>query len=123
PPSRRARASAPRMCGRASRLVPVQLPFREQRMPASHFPHDPWWLSLWRGPPRQAHRRRRRGLPFALIADAAPQALRRAEWLAHPNGALGVAAVHLRVPSLSAALASLREPPVALEPVRSGGSE
>jgi hypothetical protein len=40
------------------------------------------------------------GFPLAFIADGAPGAMRRPEWLAHPNSATGVRSVHLRVPSL-----------------------
>jgi hypothetical protein len=54
------------------------------------------------------------GLPFGLIADAVPRALRRAGWLAHPNGAFAVAGVHLRVPSIAGAGAVLREAPLSL---------
>jgi hypothetical protein len=39
-------------------------------------------------------------LPFAVIADGSPDALRTAEWLRHPSSAVGVHSLHLRVPSL-----------------------
>jgi hypothetical protein len=42
-----------------------------------------------------------RDLPFGAIADPAPEALRRREWTAHDNTALGIAEVHLRVPSVA----------------------
>jgi len=59
--------------------------------------------------------------PFALVADASPDLLRRPEWTAHPNGAFGIAAVHLRVPSVSEAMASLSRPPLGLDPSRERG--
>jgi hypothetical protein len=62
------------------------------------------------------------GLPFGLIADAVPRALRREGWLAHPNGAFGIAGVHLRVSSLAGASAALREAPLSLTTDHSDGT-
>jgi len=39
-------------------------------------------------------------LPFAVIKDSAPGAMRTEEWLRHPSSATGVRRVHLLVPSL-----------------------
>ena len=39
-------------------------------------------------------------LPFAIIEDGAPGAMRTPSWLRHPNAAIGVHRLHLRVPSL-----------------------
>jgi hypothetical protein len=41
-------------------------------------------------------------LPFAVIEDGAPGAMRVEQWLRHPNAASGVRRCHLLVPSLSA---------------------
>ncbi len=57
---------------------------------------------------------RRSGLPFGLISDSAPHALRRSDWLSHPNGATAVVGVHLRVPSLAGAVAALQAEPLSL---------
>jgi hypothetical protein len=56
----------------------------------------------------------RGGLPFGLISDSSPALLRRPAWLAHPNGTLGIAGLHLRVPSLAEAVAALAGPPLSL---------
>jgi hypothetical protein len=50
---------------------------------------------------------RERGLPFAVIEDSAPAAMRTERWLRHPNSATGVRCVHLRVPALQPWLARL----------------
>jgi len=54
------------------------------------------------------------GLPLGIIADSRPEALRRPEWLAHPNTALGIERVHLRVPSVTASARTLQDPPLGL---------
>jgi hypothetical protein len=47
------------------------------------------------------------GLPLAFIHDSDPAAMRTPEWLQHPNGAIGLARVTLRVPDVGAAARAL----------------
>jgi hypothetical protein len=54
------------------------------------------------------------GLPLGLIADSSPITLRRTSSLSHPNTALGVSAVHLRVASQPSALQALTHKPLSL---------
>lgn len=61
-------------------------------------------------------------LPLGLIESSSPQALRRPPWLSHPNTALGIGAVDLRVPSIREALAGLAEEPFLLDADSSAGA-
>ncbi len=56
----------------------------------------------------------RLGLPLGLISDSSPQALRRPDWLLHPNTAIGIATVHLRVPSVREGASRLAQEPLSL---------
>ncbi len=56
------------------------------------------------------------GLPLALISDSSPEALRREAWLVHSNTAVGLRAVHLRVPSRSESLSAIRDSPLSARP-------
>jgi hypothetical protein len=54
------------------------------------------------------------GLPLGLVFDSAPDFLRRESPLSHPNTVLGIARVHLRVPSVDAALQQIAKAPLNL---------
>jgi len=53
-------------------------------------------------------------LPFGLIRDASPNTLRTASPRVHPNTALGISAIHLRVASVSESLAQIAREPLLL---------
>jgi hypothetical protein len=48
------------------------------------------------------------GLPLAVLQDSAPQAMRRPDWIRHPNAAIGLTRLHLRVRSSDEACSALR---------------
>ncbi len=54
------------------------------------------------------------GLPLGLVRDDDPERLRRLSPIEHPNGALEIATLHLRVPSVRDALEALALRPLSL---------
>lgn len=53
-------------------------------------------------------------LPFGLIRDTSPNTLRDASTRVHPNTALGISAIHLRVSSVSESLSQIAREPLLL---------
>ena len=56
-------------------------------------------------------------LPFGLIRDGSPKTLRAASPRVHPNTAVGISAIHMRVASVSESLAQVAREPLSLPSV------
>jgi len=92
----------------------------DPRAASEHLGGEPYWITrhLASDPPRAIGHEflslSSLKLPFGLVRDEAPGALRDVSPRAHPNTALGISAVHLRVASVAAVLARLEREPLAI---------